>query len=79
VFVDLGAQPAIRMRHTVILVLSSCTCYLLTISHTARFPERVIGYKLCVLILYRKFVWKISHSKKKKKWARYHKSILVLV
>jgi hypothetical protein len=43
VFVELGVQPAIRMRHTVILVLSGCTCYLLIISHTARFPEKVIG------------------------------------
>jgi len=47
VFVDLGVQPAIRMRHIIILVLPVCTFYLLIISYTARFAEKVIRYKLC--------------------------------
>ena len=64
-------------------ILSSVVCYVVqyfsTISHTRYdFLKSFIENKICVWSFSTKFVWKISHSKKK--WARYdQKCILIFV
>jgi len=69
--VALGTQRAQRMRP---IVLSSVMCvspqYFSAISHKRHdLRKKVSEHKMCFDFLY-KFVWNISHSKKK--WARYY-------
>jgi len=73
VFVALGIQHAMRCA-----ILWSVACpplqYVSTLSHKRNdFRKTVSEYKMCVLIFCTKFVWNISHSKKK--WARYDENI----
>jgi len=72
VFVALGIQHAMRMRHIIICGLASSTTFFYIISWTAQFSKkkRVIELKVWVLIFSTNFIWHISHSKKN--WARYY-------
>jgi len=70
VFVDLGIQHGMRMSHIVACGLSCCTTFFPKI-----FEKKGTEHKMGVLI-FSTFVWKISHSKKKR--GRYdQKCILV--
>ena len=71
--VALCTQHAVRVRHTVICVLSSSTMlhYL-----TNGFRKEVIEHKMCVLIFSKTFVSNISHCKKN--WARNDKKCILV-
>ena len=57
VFVDLGTQHAMRMRHIVICSLSGSTIIFPTLSHKRHdFRENVTEHKMCVLISSTTFV-----------------------
>jgi len=56
VFVALGNQHAIRMRHIDIYSLPLSTMYFHIISQTARYSKKVIKRKMCVLIFCTTFV-----------------------
>ena len=58
VFVALGIQHALRMRHIVICGLPGFTKLLHIISKTARFKRKVTEHKMSVLIFSTTFVWK---------------------
>jgi hypothetical protein len=65
VFVDLGIQYAMRMRHIVICEVPWSTIFFHIISQTTGFSgEKVIDHKMCVLIFSTIFIRNISHSKK---------------
>ena len=68
-----------RMSHIVICDLPRSTKFFLVISQMARLKKKkVTDYEKFILIFSTKFVWNISHYKKK--WARYDKiSILVFM
>ena len=75
VFVVLGIQHAMRMRHTVICGLSGSTIFLHIISLMAWLKKKIIKkkyiyiyiyteHKMCVLIFSTNSVCNISHSEK---------------
>jgi hypothetical protein len=69
VFVALGIQHAMRMRHIVICGLPGCK-YFYRLSHKRHdFRKTTTEHKMCVLIFPIHFFWNISLSKKE--WARY--------
>jgi hypothetical protein len=68
VFVALGIQREMHVRHVAICGLSDCSIFFHIISQTARFSTNVIEYKMCVLIFYTTFVCNISRCKNN--WAR---------
>ena len=64
-FVALGIQNSMWMRHIVIVVCPALQCFS-TSSHTRqdfRGGGEVTDHKVCALILSTTFVWNISHSK----------------
>ena len=66
VCVALFIQHAIRMRHDVVYGLPRSTI----LSHISTIFENTLLDTKCVLISSTKFIWYISHSKKK--WAVYY-------
>jgi len=63
-------QHAMHVRYIVICGLSGSTIFFHVISQTPRFSEKVIEYKMSVLIFSTIYVSKISHFKKNS--ARYY-------
>ena len=55
-FVALGIQHAMRMRHSVICGLPSFTKFFHIISKKTRFSEKFTEHKMCVSILSTNFV-----------------------
>jgi hypothetical protein len=68
VFVALGIQHAMRMRHIFMLPAPLYKIFPHYLINDTIF-EKVNEHKMCVLIFATSFVWNISHSKKK--WGRY--------
>ena len=68
-FVVLGTQHSMGMRHILICSLPGSTIFFHIIHKLHELKKKVVEHKMCVLISSTNFVWNISHYKKK--WARY--------
>jgi len=64
VFVALGIQFAMRMRHIVICDLSGSTIFFHITSYTHDFRKSIIEHKMHVLIFSTTIFGKVSHCKK---------------
>jgi hypothetical protein len=65
VFVALGIQYAMHMRHTVLCGLRRYTVFYHVILQMARFSKKVIGHKMSVSSFCTTFVGNIVHYRKK--------------
>ena len=73
VFVALGIQHAMRMRHILLsTVASPALQYCYTLSHTEH------DHKMCVLIFFASFIWNSYNSKNNWAW-HYHKCTSVFM
>jgi hypothetical protein len=76
VFIALGIQHAMHMRHIVICIPDPL--YLIFPHYFRKgtiVDQKVIEHKICVLIFCMAFIWNISHSSKN--WVRYDEQFLI--
>ena len=73
-FVALGTQHALRMRHIVICDLPGCTMFQHFLINGKIFEKKLLNIKACFDFLY-KFVWNISHPRN---WAKYDQKYIYI-
>jgi hypothetical protein len=74
-FVAIGVQPAMHMRHNVICELYGSTIFSILFHKRHDFRKKITEHKIRVLILSTTYVWNISHPKKN--WTRYDEKMYI--